>query len=274
MASYWARRRKVRKLLRDTEQDILSEYGSIAASSSGNLHSIESTTPLITNSSESFLDALPSTSGLLLTTPEIGTDKSECGDDSDNDIGTDKSECGDDSDNDMGTDKSECGDDSDNNIGTDKSECGDGPNEGLLTRSLKYWATTYSVSLVALSALLTILRLFHPTLPKDGRTLLGTKAHVATVKIDGGDYYHFGLIKGVLSRLACLKLPRTLNILTLQFNIDGLPLFRSSKLQFWPILACITCDYTKTPFPIGIFCGLSKPKSVFQYLQKFTITST
>jgi hypothetical protein len=69
--------------------------------------------------------------------------------------------------------------------------------------------------------------------------------------------------------LACLKLPRTLNILTLQFNIDGLPLFRSSKLQFWPILACITCDYTKTPFPIGIFCGLSKPKSVSQYLQKF-----
>ena len=88
----------------------------------------------------------------------------------------------------MGTDKSECGDDSDNDIGTDKSECGDGPNEGLLTRSLKYWATTYSVSLVALSALLTILRLFHPTLPKDERTLLGTKAHVATVKIDGGDY--------------------------------------------------------------------------------------
>ena len=137
MASYWARRRKVRKLLRDTEQDILSEYGSIAASSSGNLHSIESTTPLITNSSESFLDALQSTSGLLLTTPEIGTDKSECGDDSDNDIGT------------------------------DKSECGDGPNEGLLARSLKYWATTYSVSLVALSALLTILSLFHPTLPEN-----------------------------------------------------------------------------------------------------------
>ena len=122
MASYWARRRKVRKLLRDTEQDILSEYGSIAASSSGNLHSIESTTPLITNSSESFLDALPSTSGLLLTTPEIGTDKSECGDDSDNDIGTDKCECGDDSDNNIGTDKSECGDDSDNDMGTDKSE--------------------------------------------------------------------------------------------------------------------------------------------------------
>ncbi|CAL8391541.1 unnamed protein product [Arctogadus glacialis] len=168
MASYWAKRRKVRKLLRDTEQDILSEYGSIAASSSGNLHSIESTTPLITNFSESFLDALPSTSGLLLSTPEIGTDKSECGDDSDNDIGTDKSECGDDSDND---------------IGTDKSECGDGPNEGLLTRSLKYWATTYSV---ALSALLTILRLFHPTLPKDGRTLLRTKAHVASQNRRGG----------------------------------------------------------------------------------------
>lgn len=112
------------------------------------------------------------------------------------------------------------------------------------------------------AALLSILKIFHPTLPKDERTLFGTQAHVPTTKIEGGEYYNFGIVKGVLSRLACLSLLATLTTLTLQFNIDGLPLFKSSKLQFWPILGCLKCYYTKSPFVVGIFCGISKPKSV------------
>ena len=60
-----------------------------------------------------------------------------------------------------------------------------------------------------------------------------------------------------------------LTTLTLQFNIDGLPLFKSSSLQFWPILAILKCDYTKSPFIVGIFCGLSKPKCVVEYLKQF-----
>lgn len=46
------------------------------------------------------------------------------------------------------------------------------PSQDLLIKSLRYWATSYSISVVALSALLSILKLFHPRLPKDGRTLL------------------------------------------------------------------------------------------------------
>ena len=60
-----------------------------------------------------------------------------------------------------------------------------------------------------------------------------------------------------------------LTTLTLQFNIDGLPLFKSSRLQFWPILAILKCDYPKSPFIVGIFCGLSKPKCVVEYLKQF-----
>ncbi|KAF3834387.1 hypothetical protein F7725_012284 [Dissostichus mawsoni] len=122
------------------------------------------------------------------------------------------------------------------------------PSQDLLMRSLRYWATSYSISLVALSALLSILKLFHPMLPKDGRTLLRTQHDVATTQMQGGEYYHFGLVQGILSRLKCLSLPVSLRTLTLQFNIDGLPLFKSSRLQFWPILAILKCDYTKSPF--------------------------
>lgn len=87
--------------------------------------------------------------------------------------------------------------------------------------------------------------------------------------MEGGEYYHFGLAKGLLSRLKCLTLPADLYTLKLQFNIDGLPLFKSSKVQFWPILALVNCDYTRSPFIVGLFCGISKPKSVFEYLSTF-----
>lgn len=87
--------------------------------------------------------------------------------------------------------------------------------------------------------------------------------------MQSGKYYHFGLVQGILSQLKCLSLPVNLTTLTLQFNIDVFPLFKSAKLQFWPILAILKCDYTKSPFIVGIFCGLSKPKCVVEYLQQF-----
>lgn len=43
-------------------------------------------------------------------------------------------------------------------------------NEDFLMTGLKYWATSYSVS-----SLLSILKVFHPSLPIDGRNLLGTQ---------------------------------------------------------------------------------------------------
>ena len=45
-------------------------------------------------------------------------------------------------------------------------------------------------------------------------------------------------------------------------------LFKSSKIQFQPIVAHLKCDYTKTPFVFCIFCGISKPNNVFEYLQQ------
>lgn len=41
------------------------------------------------------------------------------------------------------------------------------PSLECLVTSLRIWASTFSVSLVALTALLSILRVFHPELPKD-----------------------------------------------------------------------------------------------------------
>lgn len=44
----------------------------------------------------------------------------------------------------------------------------------------------------------------------------------------------------------------------LQFNIDGLPLYKSSNLQFWPIL-CNVKNINNTVFPVAIYSGIAKP---------------
>ena len=52
-------------------------------------------------------------------------------------------------------------------------------------------------------------------------------------------------------------------------NFDGLPLFKSSSTQFWPILARV-CDPVETdPFMIGLYCGQKKPANLDEYLGDF-----
>jgi len=42
--------------------------------------------------------------------------------------------------------------------------------------------------------------------------------------------------------------------LNLQFNFDGLPLFKSSSMELWPIL-CLITNISCTPFVVGLYCG-------------------
>lgn len=52
--------------------------------------------------------------------------------------------------------------------------------DGDLQSSLADWAIE---SLIALSALLSILKIYHPSLPKDGRTLLKTKKQATKLAV-------------------------------------------------------------------------------------------
>ena len=49
--------------------------------------------------------------------------------------------------------------------------------------------------------------------------------------------------------------------INLKFNVDGFPLFKSSKVSVWPILCQFlskTCNYKK-PMPVAVFSGIGKP---------------
>lgn len=54
----------------------------------------------------------------------------------------------------------------------------------------------------------------------------------------------------------------------LQFNFDGLPLYKSSSIELWPI-PCLGKNISNTPFVVGLYCGAKKPHSLADYLHDF-----
>lgn len=136
-----------------------------------------------------------------------------------------------------------------------------------LANSLSGWAVRFGVSLVALTALLSILKVHHPFLPKDGRSLLKTANRYVVEKLAGGSFYYFGILNSLGKTFETLsfKFPDR-HVFKLQLNIDGLPLFRSSSLQFWPVLGILQDCVIKRPVLIALFCGVSKPTSLSDYL--------
>ena len=79
---------------------------------------------------------------------------------------------------------------------------------------------------MATSGSLGILKFYFPNLHKDACSLLHTPRNVSLQMVVGGEYYHFGIL--AMQYHAAMHL--------LQIDIDGLPLLRSSNLQFWLIL--------------------------------------
>lgn len=57
----------------------------------------------------------------------------------------------------------------------------------------------------------------------------------------------------------------------LQINIDGLPLFKSTQRQFWPILGSLRNIENREPFIIGLCFGFKKPDNVSDILQQFLV---
>ena len=111
-----------------------------------------------------------------------------------------------------------------------------------------------------------VLRRHGHRLPKDARTLLQTPTSVQSVFKCGGRYSYFGLESGILKILSQNKCLLGDNSLKLSFNIDGVPLFKSTSIQFWPILCSF---HTFEPFIVALFCGSAKPNPVDHYLSDF-----
>ncbi|KAG1657415.1 hypothetical protein GQR58_023391 [Nymphon striatum] len=150
-----------------------------------------------------------------------------------------------------------------------------------LGEQLTNWSLQFGISLVAFTALLSMLRMYFPNLPKDARTLLKTNTYLFIYLFVGFNdppiplrliwshehkvygegtcwclYHHFGILPSIEKTLrqfttsiidgSCLKL---------QINIDGLPLLKSSNM--------------KEPVVIGVYSGSKKLSSSVKYLNEF-----
>lgn len=135
-----------------------------------------------------------------------------------------------------------------------------------LENELKEWAISNNVTHTSLNELLRILNMRFPELPLHSRTLLKTnRKKVDTIRIGNGKYWHNGLKENVM---LAAKLFDDHTIL-LSFNVDGLPLYHSSKKQFWPILASIENLPKLPPIVVGIYFGDEKPSDPWLYFEQF-----
>lgn len=106
-----------------------------------------------------------------------------------------------------------------------------------LRERIAEWVNEYNVPKRAVNGLLSILISYGAqSLPRDYRTLLSTPTYVEIISVAGGHLWYNGMKKSM--EILFHNLDKNLNI-SLTFNIDGLPLYKSSKQNFYPILASI-----------------------------------
>ncbi|KAH9630328.1 hypothetical protein HF086_004461 [Spodoptera exigua] len=159
---------------------------------------------------------------------------------------------------------SECGDcsSSDSEYNFDLDNC------LTFRKKIRTWAIENRIPHSALNKLSNIINEFKPgTLPSDARTLLCTPVNVILKNVGGGQYWHNGIAKPLKSIfLNWMDIPDTISI---NINVDGLPIFKSSTNEFWPILGNIFENPRIRPFIIGIYFGKGKPKNLNEFLEDF-----
>lgn len=128
---------------------------------------------------------------------------------------------------------------------------------------LRTWSTSNSITQMSLNELLGILRRHGHQLPKDARTLLSTPKTVECLSRCNGQYIYYGLEQGIKLKIAqCQSFSQ--NLVELCVNIDGVPLFKSNSVQFWPILAQF---HNFDPFIVALFCGTAKPSPLDDFVK-------
>ena len=138
-------------------------------------------------------------------------------------------------------------------------------------RQLGAWSIKHNITHLALSDLLALCQSWMPIdgFPKDPRTLLHTKRIIIPKFTNGGHLYHFGIKSQLLTIIKEIPSLRSGSNISLSFGIDGLPISKSTSLQFWPILCNFFYSSYQHIFIASLFCGTCKPQSLDEFLEEF-----
>lgn len=136
---------------------------------------------------------------------------------------------------------------------------------------LRQWALECNVNLNAMDKLLQGLKTHacFSTLPSCGRTLLQTPTHLLKSTVEPGEYIHIGVEKQLVKLVSSLS--EHICALKILVNIDGLPIFKSSPGELYPILitALNIPELKGAVVPVGIYFGKEKPHDVASFLMPF-----
>lgn len=143
-------------------------------------------------------------------------------------------------------------------------------NVDIFRKDLKMWAINnhHVKHHIALKDLFQIINTNIPNLlPRDPRTFLQTsKIKMWFKKVGTGEYWHQELRYCIQSAFADLNSDKTVSI---NINIDGLPIYKSSKLEFWPIIFNVHEQPNLEPMIIGIYHGKGKPENLTEFFSPF-----
>lgn len=137
--------------------------------------------------------------------------------------------------------------------------------------NLSSWALRCGIKHSATSELLKILsRHGHEhEIPTDARTLLKTPRTADVKDMDIGEFCHFSLKESLSKRLAAPEFEHEDHI-SININIDGVPLFKSTSFGLWLILGVIVgLNVKSNPFVISVYGGTTKPRSSNQFTKAF-----
>lgn len=148
-----------------------------------------------------------------------------------------------------------------------------------LKEKLRSWAlkNINTLNNKVLSELLCLLRTEGHELPKTASALLNTRGKVlvqpmVSSRKTTGSYIYFGIRAGLEQKLKSDVY--TEDFIPVLVNIDGIPIHRNSKQQFWPILIQLYHnDYNCSPIIVAIYLGDSKPDSTEIFLADFVAES-
>lgn len=137
-----------------------------------------------------------------------------------------------------------------------------------LKEELKKWCVKFKPNRESVDSLLRILRKQNLDVPACYNSLIKNPDKIVLRTVAPGQYWHYG-IKNQMRKINDLIYEHDKVILDV--NIDGLPLFKSSNLSLWPILAKVVNISNIKVFLVGAFLGSKKPTSVENYLHDFVI---
>ncbi|EDO64205.2 AGAP002950-PA [Anopheles gambiae str. PEST] len=136
--------------------------------------------------------------------------------------------------------------------------------------ALRQWAISTNQTYDSIAQVMDIVRKVSScNLPKDARTLLKINRKISAdiLTVEGGQYWYYGVQKCLTNKLSNTSLNSDTTLL-LNVSIDGLPIFKSNNLQFWPILINIHNMPEIPVMIVSIYSGTKKP-SIEYFLKQF-----